>query len=68
MLPYEHVKSIHDQKMAQFLAERDKDQMARMVKAGRPGMIQRFTEALGEAVKTAGTALVERRGGPAQAA
>ena len=65
MLPYEHIKSIHDQKAAQYMAERDKAQLAAMVKAGEPGVIQRMAKAVGEALQTAGELLSERRIRPA---
>lgn len=54
MLPYEYVKSIHDQKMAQFVAQREKDELVRMLNAGRPGAVKRLAQAvraLGEAYR-----------------
>ena len=64
MLPYEHVKSIHDQKAAQFMAERDKAQLAAMVKAGQPGILERMAKAVGEALKSAGEVLTGRLSRP----
>ena len=46
MFPYENVKSIHDQKMAQFISEKEKAQMAKMRKAGRPGLVERVAGAV----------------------
>ena len=64
MLPYEHVKSIHDQKQAQFIAERDKAQLAAIAKAGKPGLIDRLANAVVDALGLAGKTLQEQRRRP----
>lgn len=48
MFPYENVKSIHNQKMAQFIAERDRDLLVRTLKAGKPSQIKRLGDAAGD--------------------
>ena len=62
MLPYEHIKSIHDQKHAQFVAERDKAQLAAIAKAGKPGLLDRLATAVVEALGLAGQTSTGRRG------
>ena len=64
MLPYEHIKSIHDQKHAQYVAERDKAQLAAITKSGKPGLIDRVASAVVEALGLAGETLEERRRRP----
>ena len=64
MLPYEHIKSIHDQKQAQYIAERDKAQLAAIAKAGKPGLIDRLASAVVEALGLSGKTLDERRRRP----
>lgn len=62
MFPYEHVKSIHDQKMAQFGAERDRAQMAQMRRHGQPGAMETVAQAIGQGLLAIGEA-VRPRGG-----
>ncbi|MCH7900874.1 MAG: hypothetical protein IH818_08165 [Acidobacteria bacterium] len=63
MFPYENVMSIHNQKMAQFVSEREKDQIARMF-PGRVGSVERMTKAVGKGLKSAGEVLANRRSRP----
>lgn len=55
MFPYENVKSIHDQKMAQFISAKEKVQMARMRKAGRQGLVERWFERVSPRFRSIGS-------------
>ena len=54
MFPYEYVKSIHDQKAAKFMAERDKVQMASLARAGQPSALRRRVEEIVESLRNFG--------------
>ena len=64
MFPYENVMSIHNQKMARFVSEREKDQIARMLNPGRVGPVERMAKAVGNGLKSAGEVLANRRSRP----
>ena len=54
MFPYENVMSIHNQKMANFISENERIQMARVRKAERPSALERRVEEIVESLRAGG--------------
>ncbi len=60
MFPYENVMSIHNQKMAKFVAERDNQRLVRILNADQPSAVERMSMVFGRKLLALGHAPSEQ--------